>query len=1166
MVDKKNNLEMLTLGLDIGIASVGWTLLGKERIIDIGVRCFDRAETADKGESLNLARRTARLARRRLRRRAWRLTKLARLLHREGLITSVDLLKTPPSEGLKVVNPWRLRVEGLDRKLGNEDWARVIYHVCKHRGFHWVSKAEANAADKDKEGGKVKQGLAGTARLMGEKGYRSAAEMVFGEFVCGVEDEPGESRLDRVGEPIPLGAARNKQGEYSKALSRDLLGQELKYLFGKQRHFGNPHASEAFELEILGNGDKKSGLFWSQNPALSGDDLLKMLGHCTFEKEEYRAPKASFTAERHVLLTRINNLRLIEDGQRRALTPEERQIALLQPYRQVSDFTYKQLGAALIKAGYLIKGGFRFAGLSYPRESDEKAKDPESAVLAKLPAWQLLKKTLEGAGLGSEWNQMSGEAMNGDPHLLDQIAWVLSVYKDDGEVEEQLQKLALPGGEKMIESLQIIRFDTFSNLSLKALRRIVPYMENGLRYDEACRDAGYHHSLPEVDQKGSKRKYLPGFYSGRDEHGQLILNDEMDIPRNPVVLRALNQARKVVNALIRKYGSPHAVHIEMARDLSRPFDERKKIARAQDEYRARNRQDRETFATEFDIVGIPKARDIEKWRLYREQQGKSAYSLEPIDLDRLLEWGYVEVDHVLPYSRSYDDSKNNRVLVLIQENQNKGNRTPYEYLDGKNDSEAWRRFEAFVMTNKSYRQAKRNHLLKRDFSGEEAAGFRDRHLNDTRYICRFFKNYVEKYLQLSETSSSQRCVVLSGRLTAFLRFHWGLNKVRSESDRHHALDAAVVAACGHGMVKRLSDYSRRRELEQARDVIDAETGEIVNPELLNKLEQDFPEPWAHFRDEVMARIKTDNRDTLHAALVSLGNYPADVLDSVKPLFVSRAPRHRNSGAAHKETIYSQPPALKETGSVKQKVDVTALKASDIDRLVDPERNEKLYAYLKQWVAGRDERIKRARDIEKTARSDRRELSLAEKEQIAELTALPRKPDKNGNPTGPLVRTVTMLIDKLSGIPVRGGIARNDTMLRVDVFEKAGKFYLVPVYVYHAAAKELPNHAAKANTPHEDWTSIDDSYTFRFTLYPNDLIRLKNRNAEYFGYFAGMGITTASLSIKSHDNNEQIAQGKKWQGTWVNLGVKTGIQCFEKFHVDVLGNVYPAPPEVRRDLA
>ena len=131
-----------TLGLDIGIASVGWCLLGENRIIDLGVRAFDKAETAKEGEPLNLTRRMARLARHRLAQRAWRLKKLARELKRHGLINSPRFFQQSPA----LVSPWQLRVAGLERKLDAEEWARVIYHLCKHRGFHWISRAESPMA------------------------------------------------------------------------------------------------------------------------------------------------------------------------------------------------------------------------------------------------------------------------------------------------------------------------------------------------------------------------------------------------------------------------------------------------------------------------------------------------------------------------------------------------------------------------------------------------------------------------------------------------------------------------------------------------------------------------------------------------------------------------------------------------------------------------------------------------------------------------------------------------------------------------------------------------------------------------------------------------------------------------------------------------------------
>ncbi|MDO8437370.1 MAG: type II CRISPR RNA-guided endonuclease Cas9 [Nitrosomonadaceae bacterium] len=1130
MTSKQENLGALTFGLDIGIASVGWTVLGENRIIDLGVRCFDKAETAKEGESLNLARRSARLLRRRLRRRAWRLIKLARLLKREGVIVDANLFKCKIEKNTPVPkSSWQLRVDALDRQLTAEEWARVIYHLCKHRGFHWISRAEEKAAEGDSksEGGKVKQGLAGTKKLMADKSYRTAAEMVLAEFPE---------------------AQRNKQGDYSKALSRILLGDELKVLFEHQRKLGNPFASEKLETTVLGDGDKKSGLFWAQNPALAGNKLLEMLGRCTFEKTggddgkgEYRAPKASFSAERHVWLTRLNNLRIVVDGTTRSLNEAERRVALPMPYQQAGDFTYKQLRTALTKANYL-PDSFRYTGLSYAsgQKADEKTKDPEAAALVKLPAWQELRKTLKDAGLENEWQKISTDALEGRPQLLDQIAWVLSVYKDDDEVTVELSKLDLPNAEKMIDALLDIRFDKFSNLSLKALHQIVPRMEQGQRYDEAIANIPEygHHSQLHKAGKG-EHKYLPPFYKERDKTGRMVFIDDMDIPRNPVVLRALNQARKVVNALIKKYGSPHEVHIEMARDLSRPLDERRDIEKLQKEFRDNNEKGKVQFAQDFNIVGAVKGKEFEKYQLYREQQSKCAYSIEPIDIHRLFEQGYVEIDHALPYSRSFDDSKNNRVLVLAKENRDKGNRTPFEYLGGKDNSEPWRQFVAFVEGNKAYRLAKRSRLLRKDFDEKEAKEFRERNLNDTRYICKFFKNYVEQYLQLHEDSEAKRCVVLSGQMTSFLRARWGLVKVRGDSDRHHALDAAVVAACSHGMVKRLSDYSRRKELEQVREgFVDVTTGEIPNPTMFDQLEQHFPNPWQHFRNELEARLKLDDPALLREEMQRLGTYSEDALETLHPLFVSRAPQRRNSGAAHKDTIYAQPERLKAQGGVTQKVALSSLTLKDLDKLIDPYRNEKLYAAI------------RTRLEQHSGKGDK-----------AFPSSNPlRKPDSEGNPTGPIVRGVTMVIDKLSGIPIRGGIAKNDSMVRVDVFTKDNKFHLVPVYVYHTVAKALPNRAVVAFKDEDEWTLIDDSFEFYFSMYPNDLIHTKLKGESYWGYFSGCDRATGAIGLWAQDRSKLAGKDGFYR-----VGVKMALSI-EKFNVDVLGNRYPAPPEKRRDLA
>ena len=1109
MTSKQENIGALTFGLDIGIASVGWAVLGENRIIDLGVRCFDKAETAKEGESLNLARRTARLLRRRLRRRAWRLTKLARLLKREGLIEDANLFKNKIEKNTTAPkSAWQLRVDGLDRHLNAEEWARVIYHLCKHRGFHWISRAEEKAAEGDSksEGGKVKQGLAGTKRLMHEKNYRSAAEMVLAEFPE---------------------AQRNKQGDYSKALSRLLLNDEFVLLFQRQRELGNSHTSAEFQEKILGTGDKKSGLFWAQNPALAGNDLLKMLGHCTFEKSEYRAPKASFTAERHVWLTRLNNLRIVVDGTTRPLNEAERRIVLLMPYQQAGDFSYKQLRAALTKAGYLPES-FRYTGLAYAsgQKADEKTKDPESTALVKFPAWHELRKTLEKKELTSEWQKISTDALEGRPQQLDDIAWVLSVYKDDTEVEAELRKLPLPNADKMVDALLDIRFDKFSNLSIKALRQIVPFMEQGQRYDEAVANIpeyGHHSQLNTVG--AGVHKYLPPFYKERDKTGRMVFNDDMDIPRNPVVLRALNQARKVMNALIKEYGSPHEVHIEMARDLSRPLDERREIEKLQKEFQVEKEKGLEHFISV--VKREPKRDELLKMRLFRQQLDQCPYCQKELDIHRMFvnsDDMYAQVDHVLPYSRSFDDSMNNKVLVHTKCNQDKGNHTPFEYLDGKGDSARWRQFVAFVEGNKSYRLAKRSRLLRKDFGDKEAKEFRERNLNDTRYICKFFKNYVEQYLQLHECSEAKRCVVLSGQMTSFLRARWGLVKVRSDSDRHHALDAAVVAACSHSMVKRLSDYSRRKELEHVRaGFVDMDTGEIINPEMFDQIEKHFPNPWQHFRNELEARLKLDDPVLLREEMQRFGTYSEEILQTLRPLFVSRSVSRRGGGEVHKAKIFG----LKEDSTNKafEKVQLANLTLSKLEKMVgknDP-RNQAIYELLR-------DRLTSFGDDPKKAFGPQQPKLL--------------KPSKEGK-NAPEIRAIRVEETQNSGLLIRGGIADLGEMIAVDVFQqKIGSFAVVPRY--QAFPEKMRSTVA---APAES--------KFCFSLTKNDYVEIEIGTEFVRGYFV-MYESDGRMTLRAHD---QPQPDKKYFRKSV-----AGAKNIKKYNIDILGNRYPAPPEKRRDLA
>lgn len=1078
-MNKKQVFPPYTLGLDIGMASVGAALLSDSRILALHVRAFDKAETAKEGDPLNQTRREARLTRRRIRRRAHRLLRLCRLMKRHGLIAEA----VPQAFAQPGTSLWTLRSDGLDKLLAPAQWATVLYHLVKHRGFQSTRKSEAKIDEKTgkmlSKVGQMLTGVKSNQALRDERGYRTVGEMA-------AKDE------------MFADAKRNKGGAYTHTFGRKELEEELHLLFTQQRRLNNPHADAELESAVR-------DLLLARRPALAGDALLKMVGKCTFEPSEYRAPKASYSAERFVWLTKLNNLRISGLGEMRALNEGERQILRDFPFAQTK-LTYKQVRQRLG-----LDEHDRFNNLIYRAD-----KDPESATLFEAKAFHVLRKAYKEAGLETLWLR---DACN--PERLDTLAWALTCFKTDDDIRKELSERAVEA--PVIEAALGESFEQFVALSLKALRKILPFMEQGQRYDEAVISAGYaHHS--QINQDAAKTRYLPP-------------PDKNQI-RNPVVYRALNQARKLLNAIVRAYGPPAAIHIELARDLSKPFEERKKIEREQKNFQEDKTKARAAFLDQFKFE--PKGLDLHKYRLYREQKSKCAYSQKALDIDRLFETGYAEIDHALPYSRSFDDSQNNKVLVLTVQNRDKGNRTPYEYLDGAGDSERWRQFVAEIVSNKLIRKAKRDRLLRKHFGEDEAKEFRDRNLNDTRYICRAFKSMVESHFQWhTEANGKERCVVVAGRLTSLLRARWGLIKVRENGDLHHALDAAVIAAANRSLVKRMGDYSRRGELEQVRErYIDPQTSEVLDLSGLRQIEEHFPVPWPHFRSELMAWLSSDPAQ----GLGGLPGYPPEICAALRPVRVSRAPTRRGLGAAHQETIRSigKDQRLLREGLSAVKTPLTSLKLKDLENIVganDP-RNTALMIALHERLQAHG--------------GDGAKAFAASQPPLY-------KPSGAGK-TAPRIRSVKLTSTQKSGIPIRNGIANNGSMLRVDIFTKGGKFYAVPIYVADAVRENLPNRAVVQGKPEAEWPEMDENYAFLFSLHPNDWVSIKLKSETIAGYFSGLDRATGAASVWAHDRNQAIGKEGQWRG----VGIKTAL-AVEKHHADVLGNLYRVHKEERQPL-
>lgn len=1052
------------LGLDIGITSVGWSVvnLDEKRIEDLGVRIFNAAENPKDGSSLAAPRREARGRRRLLRRKAYRVNRVRDLILEKNILSKEELDVLFKNKDIDSV--WNIRVKGLDTSLNNHEFAKLLINFCKRRGFKSNRKNEIN----DKEAGIIITSIRNNEENMKNTNSRTIGEYIFKQ----VKDSEDKHK--------PL---RNKLGQYNMCISRTMIREEIHTLFEKQRSFNNKFASDEIE-------DLYLEIFDSQRPYSKFEDLERMVGYCTFEKGKYRrAPKNSISAEEFVLYDNLNKISIIKDGDKRKLTKEERNLIVKEAFNK-KEIKYSKL-RSLLK----LDESEYFSTLTYSLGKSQS--QTENCKFTSLKGYNELKKAIEHGINKSYWET----SVKDNRKMLNEIAYVLSLGKTDEEITNQLRKRDIP--DEIIDVVLDISFSKFANLSIEAINKILPYMRDGHQYSEACEMAGYDFK---AIYQGEKSYKLP-----------VIKIDEIV---NPVVNRALAQTRKVINAIIDKYGSPIGINVELARELSKNFKDRKAIEKEQKE----NRDNRDKIRKE--IVSLmrkePTGIEVLKYRLWEQQKNECAYSQLGISINNLFEPGMCEIDHIIPFSRSFDDSLNNKVLVLSKENQNKTNKIPFEYFG--DDEERWHRFEVWV-TNSKLPYKKKQNLLKKKFSVEEQRDWKARNLQDTKYICKYIANYINNRLIFAESESKQKVITVNGRATAYLRAKWGLTKVREDGDKHHALDATVVAVTTQGMIAEISKYSKAGELRNIRQgdqFVDIETGEIVKLADYKYLLKDrLPRPWPYFSEELKLRLSDSPKEELKKWQIE--TYDQEFIkQNVESIFVSRVPFRKVGGRLFKETVYSKN-SFKDNKFITKKK-LQDLKISDMENIHDYHCDKKLYDA-----------------IEIKLKENNGDGKKAFKEEF-------RKPTKSGK-LGPVVRSIKIVTKPpfKDGIELNEGVVAKNRIARIDIYEKDRKYFVVPVYCHQIANGIIPKKAAVAAKSEKDWIYMDESYVFKFSLYKNDLIEIKygDKKKGCFGYYDSFDIGTSALTIEEHDSSKQYR----------GVGIKQGVTMLNKYEVTVLGKFH-----------
>ncbi|HHO0603903.1 TPA: type II CRISPR-associated endonuclease Cas1 [Campylobacter jejuni] len=494
------------LAFDIGISSIGWAFSENDELKDCGVRIFTKAENPKTGESLALPRRLARSARKRLARRKARLNHLKHLIANEFKLNYEDYQSFDESLAKaykgSLISPYELRFRALNELLSKQDFARVILHIAKRRGYDDIKNSD------DKEKGAILKAIKQNEEKLAN--YQSVGEYLYKEYFQKFKENSKE-----------FTNVRNKKESYERCIAQSFLKDELKLIFKKQREFGFSF-SKKFEEEVLSVAFYKRAL----------KDFSHLVGNCSFFTDEKRAPKNLPLAFMFVALTRIINLLNNLKNTEGILYTKDDLNTLLNEVLKNGTLTYKQTKKLL--------------GLS----DDYEFKGEKGTYFIEFKKYKEFIKALGDHSLSQD--------------DLNEIAKDITLIKDEIKLKKALAKYDL--NQNQIDSLSKLEFKDHLNISFKALKLITPLMLEGKKYDEACNELNLKVAINE-----DKKDFLPAF-------NETYYKDEVT---NPVVLRAIKEYRKVLNALLKKYGKVHKINIELAREVGKNYSQSAKIAKEQ---------------------------------------------------------------------------------------------------------------------------------------------------------------------------------------------------------------------------------------------------------------------------------------------------------------------------------------------------------------------------------------------------------------------------------------------------------------------------------------------------------------------------------------------------------------------------------------------------------
>lgn len=874
------------LGLDLGVGSIGWCLIALDaqgdpaEILGMGSRVVPLTNLGDdkafsKGEAFtaNQKRTARRTMRRGFARYQLRRYRLRRELEKVGILPDAALIQLP------LLELWELRKRAATagERLTLPELGRVLCHINQKRGYRHV-KSDA-------------------AAIVGDEGEKKKKDSN-SAYLAGIRanDEKLQAEHKTVGQYFAEQLRQNQSESPTGGISYRIKDQ----IFSRQRYIDEydqimaaqrVHYPDILTDEFIRM--LRDEVIFMQRPLKSCKHLVSL---CEFEKQERVmrvqqddgkggrqlverrvkfgpkvAPKSSPLFQLCRIYEAVNNIRLTRpDGSPRDITPEERAkiVAHLQSSASLSFAALKKLlkEKALIADQLTTKSGLK----------GNSTRVALASALQPYPQYHhLLDMELETRMMTVQLtDEETGEvterevAVVTDSYVRQPLyrLWhiLYSIEERDAMRRALIKQLGmkeedLDGG--LLDQLYRLDFvkPGYGNKSAKFICKLLPQLQQGLGYSEACAAVGYRHSNSPTSEEITERTLL--------EKIPLLQRNEL---RQPLVEKILNQMINLVNALKDEYGIDE-VRVELARELKMSREERERMA----EGNRRREKENKAIAEKIRECGLfPTKSRIRKYMLWEEAGEQCLYCGQILTLSQCLNGDDMEVEHIIPKSVLYDDSYGNKTCACRRCNKEKGNRTALEYIRAKGwEAEYMERINGLLDKKAiSYSKHQRLRWLKEDIPSD----FLERQLRLTQYISRQAMAILQQGIR--RVSASE------GGVTARLRSLWGYDDIlhtlnldrydsmgetervsregetteklrikdwsKRKDHRHHAIDALVVASTRQGYIQRLNRVSSESERE-------AMSGEIEVQKATKTDKLSLLERWLTQRPHLSVRAVSD---------------------------------------------------------------------------------------------------------------------------------------------------------------------------------------------------------------------------------------------------------------------------------------------------------------------